>query len=106
MNTAVAHEPNSGRQEPESWPRPDLRLADTERREPDVHSLDATQGQQIGSHPYDDATQGRLLGSRPHDDATRPFGDELRASRASRRCDPGDVARTHRVGWRILSRLS
>jgi pimeloyl-ACP methyl ester carboxylesterase len=57
--------------------RPGLHLAATNRREPDVHSLDCTQGQQIGSNPYDDATQGRRLGSRPHDDATRPFGDSV-----------------------------
>ena len=77
MNTAVAHELKSGQQEPESWPLPDLHLADTNRREPDLHSLDATQGQQIGSKPYDDATQGRQLGVGPDDDATRAFGDRL-----------------------------
>jgi hypothetical protein len=73
MTTAVAPELESA-QESEQRPSRDLHLADTNRHEPDAHSLDATQGQQIGFHPYDDATQGRQIGSRPYDDATQARG--------------------------------
>jgi hypothetical protein len=65
MSTAVAHELKSGQQEPESWPRPGLHLASTNRQEPAVHSLDVTQGRQIGSNPYDDATQGHRSAPAP-----------------------------------------
>ncbi len=41
------------------------------RGRPDAHSLDPTQGRQIGTNPYDDPTQGRQIGSNPYDDPTR-----------------------------------
>src|SRR6516165_4742227 len=51
---AVARELESAPQEGEQRPSRDLPPADTNRREPDAHSLDATQGQQLGPRPNDD----------------------------------------------------
>jgi len=74
MTTAPAPTLESG-QESDPRPGPDLHLAPA-RQEP----IDATQGRQIGSGPYDDASQGRQLGSRPHDDATHAPGYQTRPS--------------------------
>ena len=49
----------------------DLAPADAKREEPDGHSIDATQGRQIGSDPDDDGTQGRQIGSSPSEDPTQ-----------------------------------
>jgi hypothetical protein len=70
MTTAVAPQLESD-QESEPQSHRDLHLAHATRQEPDTHSIDATQGEQFGSRPYDDATQGVQFGSRPYDDATQ-----------------------------------
>jgi hypothetical protein len=70
MKTAAATDPQSADRERKARPKLGLAPADTKREEHD-HSIDATQGRQIGSYPYDDATQGRQIGSHPHDDATQ-----------------------------------
>ena len=70
MRTAVAREIESDHQDDEDRQSVGLHIADAKRQEREPHSIDATQGRQIGSHPDDDATQGRQIGSRPTDDAT------------------------------------
>jgi hypothetical protein len=74
MTTATAPKLAPG-QESDQRPGLDLHVAPA-RQEP----IDATQGRQIGSDPYDDASQGRQLGSRPHDDATHAPGYQTRPS--------------------------
>jgi hypothetical protein len=71
MKTAVAREPESHDQGNEERPALGLASADAQHEERDDHSIDATQGRQIGSDLYDDATQGRQIGSRPYEDATQ-----------------------------------
>jgi hypothetical protein len=71
MRTAVAHDVESRHREIEEQPTLGLAPADSRREGPDAHFIDATQGRQIGSDPYDDATQGSQIGSDPYDDATR-----------------------------------
>jgi hypothetical protein len=70
MTTAVAYDTDSHQR---SEARPNLGLAPpyAKHEERDAHTFDATQGRQIGSHPYDDATQGRKIGSDPYEDATQ-----------------------------------
>jgi hypothetical protein len=70
MTTAAAPQLESDRESPPQSHR-GPKLVHTTRCEPDAHSLDGTQGQQIGSRPYDDATQGVRIGSHVYDDATR-----------------------------------
>lgn len=69
--TPTAPELERDRLESEAWSTPAPGPTDAPSERPDGHSIDATQGRQIGSHPYDDATQGRQIGSGPYDDATQ-----------------------------------
>ena len=71
MTTTTAPELKPDHLESEEWSTPDRGSTDTRSEEPASHSRDATQGRQLGSHPYDDATQGRQIGSDPYDDATQ-----------------------------------
>jgi hypothetical protein len=70
MTTAVAPQLESA-QEPQTQPIRELPAADRTGQQPGADELDATQGQQLGSHPYDDPTQGRQIGFHPYDDATQ-----------------------------------
>ena len=71
MKIAVARQLESDQPESEGRPTLDLAPADAKREEPDGHSIDATQGRQIGPDPDDDGTQGRQIGSSPSEDPTQ-----------------------------------
>ena len=94
MTTAAAPQLESDRESPPQSHR-DLKLVHTTRREPDAHSLDGTQGQQIGSRPYDDATQGVRIGSYVYDDAPRAVS-RLPVAGSGRTATPRTRCTTHR----------
>jgi hypothetical protein len=86
MKTAVARELESDHQEGEGRPTLGLAPADTKRHEREADPVDASQGQRIGSSPYEDPTQGRQIGSSPYEDPTqgrqigsRPHDDPTQA---------------------------
>ena len=81
MKAAVARDLESRHQGSERRPTLGLVPAVANHEGSGHHRIDATQGRQIGSEPYDDATQGRQIGSEPDEDATqgRQIGSDRRA---------------------------
>ncbi len=68
MSTAVPIDLESD--QPDRTPT-ELSVVEATQQSPDAYAVDATQGRQAGSAPFDDATQGKQIGFRPYDDATQ-----------------------------------